>query len=382
VNSPEFEILKLAVRLDDQAAAVEEARRIISGHKIDWDDLFLRADMHSIKPQLAMLLSGMTETVVPAVFSEKIGDARRQNLYEQLSNVAEFFEIISMLREAGITAVPFKGFWLAHEYYGNLADREGVDIDLLIDYDDLDRVMELMPLRGYRLERSSDPGLVDKIKKESAELNFDRFEGDVRIFHVEFHWKIGSSFSGLDISLQELMPMTEMSMIQGRELLVFNASAGFLLALMHHAGKDPLIKLKQALDVGQMLAKEAEIDWDWVIGRARRYNIEKGVYIIVALASVLTGAEVPYVLRSRVETGQIRRLAEGRIKAMSLSPALWHKRGYGRGRLMFHLRTRTGFKIRARMIYDYLRAVIIGLVVPRAFLDYYLRKRYNITSRK
>ena len=180
MNSPEFEILKLAVRLDDQAAAVEEARRIISGHKIDWDDLFLRADMHSIKPQLAMLLSGMTETVVPAVFSEKIGDARRQNLYEQLSNVAEFFEIISMLREAGITAVPFKGFWLAHEYYGNLADREGVDIDLLIDYDDLDRVMELMPLRGYRLERSSDPGLVDKIKKESAELNFDRFEGDVR----------------------------------------------------------------------------------------------------------------------------------------------------------------------------------------------------------
>lgn len=378
MSSSEFEILKLAVRLDDQAAAVEKARRIISGQKVDWDDLLLRADMHSIKPQLAMLLSGMTEPLVPAVFSEKIGNARVQNLYEQLSYVAEFFEIISMLREAGITAVPFKGFWLAHEYYGNLADREGVDIDLLIDYDDLDRVMELMPLRGYRLERSSDPGLVDKIKKESAELNFDRFEGDVRIFHVEFHWKIGSSFSGLDISLQELMPMTEMSMIQGRELLVFNASAGFLLALMHHAGKDPLIKLKQALDVGQMLAKEAEIDWDWVIGRARRYNIEKGVYIIVALASILTGAAIPDVLRGRVEAGRIRRLAEGRIKAMSLSPALWHRIGYGRGRLMFHLRTRKGLRLKARMVFSYIKSEILKLIIPEKVIRAYLKRRYNI----
>jgi len=210
VSSSEFEILKLAVRLDDQAAAVEKARRIISGQKVDWDDLLLRADMHSIKPQLAMLLSGMTEPLVPAVFSEKIGNARVQNLYEQLSYVAEFFEIISMLREAGITAVPFKGFWLAHEYYGNLADREGVDIDLLIDYDDLDRVMELIPRRGYKAERSSDHNFIEKVKAESAEYNFDKFEGEKRIFHVEFHWKIGSSFSGLDISLQELMPMTEM----------------------------------------------------------------------------------------------------------------------------------------------------------------------------
>lgn len=382
MKSPEFEILKLAVRLDCQATAAEEAGRIIGSHRIDWDDLFFRADIHSIKPQLAKLLSCITEPLVPAIFLEKIRSAWKQNLYEQLNYVAEFFEIIAMLREAGITAVPFKGFWLALEYYGSLADREGGDIDLMIDFNDLDKIIDLMPLRGYRLERSSDPGLIKKIKKESAELNFDKFEGEERIFHVEFHWKIGSAFSGLDISLQDLLSKTEISLLQGREVLVFNPSASFLLAVMHHAGKDPLIKLKQVLDIGQILKKKVVIDWEWIIGMARRYNIEKAVYIIMAMALVLTKATLPVEMENLVKAGRIQKLAEGRLKTMNMTPVLWQKRGYGIGKLIFHLRSRTGFLLRVRMIYDYFYSLLIRLIVPRAFLDHYLRRRYNIEGER
>ena len=37
-------------------------------------------------------------------------------------------------------AVPFKGFWIASEFYGNLADRESVDIDLFVKENDLEKI--------------------------------------------------------------------------------------------------------------------------------------------------------------------------------------------------------------------------------------------------
>jgi hypothetical protein len=48
--SPEFEILKLCVRLDDRDSAIEKAAGIIKSNRVNWADLYDRADLHSVKP--------------------------------------------------------------------------------------------------------------------------------------------------------------------------------------------------------------------------------------------------------------------------------------------------------------------------------------------
>ncbi len=140
------------------------------------------------------------------------------------------------------------------------------------------------------------------MKKVSSELNFDKFAGPERKFHVEFHWKMGSLSDCLGISLDDLSSQVVSGTMDDHSFKVFTPSANLLLAIMHHGGKDQLIKLKYAADFGHVMKRYNDLDWRWIIKEAKRFNIEKTVYVSIKLASVLTGVPVPETIRDQVET--------------------------------------------------------------------------------
>ncbi|NSW94703.1 MAG: nucleotidyltransferase family protein [Bacteroidales bacterium] len=378
MSSPEFRILRQSVRLDDHEDAIGNALNIILSNKINWDELYARADLHSIKPFVAKIINKLPPLSVPENFRDRINEAYRENLYHQLRNTAEFFRIKDTLENEGIISVPYKGFWLAHEFYGNLADRESVDIDLYIHFRDLDRIIRILPLLGYKAEKSSSPEFIRKIKRESAEFNFDRFEGPERLYHVEFHWKTGSSMHGLDISLDELSSHIIPGKLQNKDLQAFSQSANLLLAIMHHGGKDSFLQLKQVADIGVIIKNSHDIDWEWILGKARQYKMENLVYLALRLASEITGIKTPEALKIRTDSKNIRRLADERIRLMEEEAVKLSETIYRSLDLQFHLRTRNSFKIRTGLITSNWRSAILSFIMPHKLLNYYLKKRYNI----
>ena len=87
-----------------------------------------------------------------------------------------------------------------------------------------------MEREGYKPQ----PGLftiysIEEIKKNFHEYNFDRFEGDERLFHVEFHWRMSTANYGMDISLDDLSSEIVKGKLQDQEIEVFSPSANFLL---------------------------------------------------------------------------------------------------------------------------------------------------------
>jgi len=379
--SPEFEIARLSVWSGDPERAAAEAGEIIRGNEIDWEDLYARALYHSVRPQAALLSERLSGDGIPAWFREKIAEAYRDNLYDQLRYAGEFLRLKGILDSEGITAVPFKGFWLAHEMYGNLAWRESVDIDLMIHPEDLDAVKKIMEDRGYVPETSGSDRFSRKMKAVSSEFNFDKYDGEQRLYHVEYHWKIGSVTDGLDISLRELAAQVTTGSMQGLSFPVFTPSATLLLAIMHHGGKDPLIKLKHVSDTAHIIERKGEdLDWEWNIRTARRYNMERPLYNAVKLASDLAGIGVPDAVVARVRSPQIQKLAAGRLKAMAMDPGWWHSGKYRFNSLVYHLRTRPDTVIRARMTWNYCRSAAVRTFTPKWLLSFYLKKRYQITN--
>jgi hypothetical protein len=298
--------------------------------------------------------------------------------------MAAFFEIKAVLDAQQIEAVPFKGFWLAQEMYGNLADRETRDIDLYIHLHDLDAVIALMAQSGYRAETSDSPRFIERVKKESAEYNFARYEDDSSINHFEFHWKIGSALLGMDISLNDLASQIVPGTLQDHDISVFTPSANLLLAIMHHGGKDPMIQLKHILDIGMILKKQGDLDWPWIMRMARRFDIEKLVYLGLRLASDLTGVKIPdraeadVKLETEVKSSAINKLAEERKRLMSLPPDQWHTARFNYRNLLFHLRSRTGLRLRAGMIRQSCWSSVVGFLVSEKLLRIYKKKRYQI----
>jgi hypothetical protein len=347
--SPEFKLLLWSLRPGENPGVHHEAQALIESNSINWEQLCSRARIHCIRPQLAQLAGRIPLKLIPSVIKEELNDAYGQNLVTQIRFTDEFFRIRDMLLEAGVQIIPFKGFWLAWEAYGNLADRESLDVDVFADEAQLEKIRTLMTSAGYSEEGTFRKLTIDEIKAGYQEYNFNRVEENTNTFHIEFHWGICPPEYNMGIGLEDLSNQITTGSFQGRELAVFTPSAQLLLSVFHHGGKDRFTLLKQVDDFARIIRSCGNIDWDWVLCQARRYRAESLVYTAVNLASALAGVTVPAEIRSRVESGKVRRLADDRIRLMSREPRYYFSFLFNLDNWLFRIRSRTGIFTKIRL---------------------------------
>jgi hypothetical protein len=336
---------------------------------MDWDMLYELADKHAVRPQLAKLILATEGDIVPGSFRTRLEETRRQNLADQLSKVNEFLRIREMLDGAAIPAVPFKGFWLAHEFYGNLADREGSDIDVFVRLDDMERIMDLMPGAGYQLGAP----YVRKFDRRRGEYNFGRYEEGRCITHLEFHWSISPRGFNLDISLDDLATEVQDGNLQGRSFKVFSPTASLLLVIMHHGGKDAFTALKHVYDIATILQAGGQVDWEMLLSLAGRFKVEDLVYTGVRLAGEITGVRLPGALATASETKRIKRLARNRMKAL-LQAGRWGTKRYITGNWLFRIRSRKGLKVKLGLTLFFVRKKVMPWIVPVSLHHFFLKK--------
>ena len=368
--SPCHHLLLQAVTHTDSRALVLKAEKIIREEKPDWNDLLMEAEVHSVKPQLAGLLVRLDKSMIPEWFREKINSEHREVLVAQMGFVSEFLMIRKKLSDAGIVVVPFKGFWLASEYYGNLGDRESVDIDLFVKEDDLVKIAALMPELGYTPQAGFQPYSIEDIKKNFHEYNFDRFSGEDRVSHVEFHWKMSIKIYGMDITMDELSSEVRKGKLQGNEIECFSPSANLLLTIMHHGGRDLFRDLKQVLDISRLI-HDHDIEWERLINLADRYRVTNLLFVGVRLAADLTAVEIPDYLREGISSRKIKSLSENRKKALSKAAENQNQLRLGFDRWLFRMRSLRGVFFKMKLSWFILMLLLTNIIVPAKMRKYF-----------
>jgi hypothetical protein len=344
-----FNLLLQAIRVDNRGAALNRAEEIISGNGVDWDELYSLAEIHCVKPQLALLLGRIAPGMVPAVFLDRLNGAYRQNLIDQLNYVDDFFKVRNFLDAAGIRMIPFKGFWLAHSAYGNLADRESMDVDVFINPTDLGNIKILMERNGYIAEDIFSKFSVEEIKRRFQEYNFDRTDGGRSRFHIEFHWGICPPGYGMGIRLDDLKSQIIKEKLQGQEINVFTPEAHLLLILLHHGGKDRFIQLKQIYDIACIIKKFKGINWNIIISECKRFDADRLIYVGVNMAAALTGVSIPEDLRAHAESGNIVKLSNSRINSMMRPGHDRNNTSFHYNNWLFRMKTRKGLDTKIKI---------------------------------
>lgn len=373
--SPEHRLLMLSCIPGSPAGAVEQAARIIRVKLIDWRDVYTRAEFHCVRPQVAELLRRLPGTVVSDQVRADMDEAVQENLLRQLRYVSGFFEIRDRLEEKGVTVVPFKGFWVGEEFYGNMAHRESSDMDLFIQKPDIERIKPIMTGMGYVEQESFLKLTDDYIFNELAEYNFDRYEDGRCISHVEFHWRSSMNFYRMDIGMDDLRSQIVTGIIQGRELKVFSPAANLLLAVLHHGGKECYLQMKQVLDIANIIRKDPDLDTTWLLFQARRFHVSSLLFLGIRLASELTGVTVPGAFAEQVGKRRISRMAAGRMLLAS-RPAV-ELAGYMErlASWVFKIRSRDGMAMKLRLCRHTLRKVIAPRLVPERWRHYFFNSR-------
>ncbi|MBN2665591.1 MAG: nucleotidyltransferase family protein, partial [Bacteroidales bacterium] len=314
--------------------------------------------LHCVTPRVAELTAVLSPGLIPADFRERLDDIVRQNLVNQFRYVDEFFRIRDLLAASGIRIVPFKGFWLAQEAYGNIAGRESLDVDVFTDDSQLEKIRELMTDAGYSEESAYHGMTMAGIRSLYQEYTFEKIEGGVSAFRIEFHWGICPPDYLMAVRLEDLADQVTSGSFQGRALEVFTASAQLLLVLLHHGGKDRFTILKQVDDIAMILRNCGNIDWRWLLTRLKHYHAEPLLYTGVRLASDICGSEIPGEIRDQVLFGRSGRLAAERLRQMSLAPHLWHSARFNLNNWLFRMRTRSGLGTRIKLTVATVRALV------------------------
>ncbi len=372
-KSIHFKLLCHSIQVD-KIKALQDVEQLLANNEIDWEEMYLRAEMNALRPQLYKLLKQLSPGLVPEPFLAKLSAAVRENLLHQLQNTAEYFQVKEMLEAAGVSAILFKGVSLASAFYDDPADRESEDVDLFIAAADLDTIKPVMKQRGYVAEEPLNELTDSYILQELCEYNFDRYAGGERIFHFEFHWRLSMTVYGMDIHLAELQPQVTTLVMQHITVPAFTPSAHLLLVIMHHGGKDQFLQLKQLLDVARILLEEDRIDWQWVTENAEKYHVEKVLFVSINCCSKLGACTIPAIIRHKVTCREIDSLARNRLSRMA------HKKNRAENfatkldDFYFRIRTRNKLTLRLRMIRYEIKNLLPGMV-PKSLHRFLLNKQ-------
>ncbi len=298
---------------------------------VDWEWIVRVAVDNRVGPLLYRTLreAGLS-TVVPAEKMKALENSyylslSRSTLFEQAVR-----EILLHFGEEGVEAILLRGLALGEAVYGDSALRPFSDLDLLIRKRDLARVREVLSDLGY----GPPPQAIDDryFERHHLHLGYLRKEGGIV---AEIHWALDHKYTVFNVDYGEIFGEAVRGPLAGVEALLMPPE-NLLLSLCVHLVKhcyygkvilpEPdFVELMLAsgflilyCDVAELIRRAGpELDWDLVVRKARRWQIESAVQPSLASVVRLFDAPVPRDALESLPAPQTGWL-EGKILAVAV----------------------------------------------------------------
>jgi hypothetical protein len=255
---------------------------------MDWEYLLRTAHAHGVAPLLYWHLDAACPEAVPEDAFDHLRGNFRANSLHNLFLTGELLRLLDVFGAHGVPAVPYKGPALAASVYGNLALRQFIDLDILVDRHDVPKAKQLLASAGYRsqyqLTRAQEAALLGS----RGTYVFARDDGKST---VELHWEIVEHFS-CPLDLQRLRGRLEQTALGG-ELVPTLSPEDTLLILCAHGFKHLWERLGWICDVAELIRARQDMKWKQVMAQAELLGGEQMLLLGLLLANNLLGATLP-----------------------------------------------------------------------------------------
>ena len=267
-------LLELARHLEPAASRVEFVRRcerhgircFLQGHPEVWQQVTDNPPREGITPDQEHRVRCAGFALKAAVFQERL---------------------IGELENSGVRVLALKGLSLSKLLYGDIAEREFGDVDLLVSFQDAAKANAVLDSVGLRRTYPSGlaPGQQAAFFRYGKAQNFSETGGAVS---VDLHWRLVSPWVGSDLMpFEELWARRQTLEREGLRPWSTLGDADTLVFLALHGFQDGWPSLKQFLDLAVAL-EVLDYDWSEVLAIAgyRRVVVERAIELCVRLLGV------------------------------------------------------------------------------------------------
>lgn len=292
---------------------------VIEEEKVDWNFLLQLASWHKVLPLLYRSLQMAPEPVL-----NRLKAYVRSASGHSLFLTGELLRLLKHFEAQGIPAIPFKGPALASFLYGDMAQRQSVDIDILLRQEDFPAAKRLLVSLGYQPEYQLTRRQEKVYQQHQIEESFTLARGDTKIA-VELHW--GIDYLLFHVNLKGVWGRCETVSLDGAMATALSPE-DLLLFLCVHGSKHGWRCLQWLCDVAQLVRIHATMDWGLCMERAKTSGCRRVLFLGLFLANDILGAPIPHEIRQKTQhdpptarlAGQIKwRLFEGTL----IVPGIW-----------------------------------------------------------
>lgn len=250
-----------------------------------WGEILDLSYTHGMRPLLARFL----RICHPGNFPPALHDFVSLNLRHNLRKTGALIELLRLFRSESLPVVSYKGPALADVAYGGLELREFADLDLLIDKADIVRCRDLLESAGYRASMPFDTPGLESFVQHCNVLDFWREETQVS---VEVHWELSPRYLPFKLTVQDILRRAAVAHPGGMSVPTLSHE-DTLLFLCLHGAKHGWERLSWICDLGWLLHRHPEIDWDQVLVGARHCRSERILRLALILATKVTRVDLP-----------------------------------------------------------------------------------------
>jgi hypothetical protein len=272
----------------------------------DWSEVEEIARQQAVTPLVHSSLARLRDGLVPGDARARLRARVEQNGIRNLEQSAELLRLLERLERAGIEAVPYKGPVLASEIYGDIALREFVDLDIIIDPHQVMAAVRLLEDDGYRQHRA----LTARQEVFLLRTGHDRKLIRDGRFVVELQWALADSTHVLPRDLGPLFRRATETSLGGSHVRTLSPEDMFLV-LCVHASLHFWERLAWVCDVAEAIRLWRELDASAIARRARAAGVMRMVLLGLEMSQRLLGVRPEWhVATSAAERAVAVRLAD------------------------------------------------------------------------
>ncbi|MGA2411064.1 MAG: nucleotidyltransferase family protein [Candidatus Binataceae bacterium] len=308
----EVRLLLSSLRNDRGPASPFEAAGLTAEEcaGLDWPRLIQMAAEHGVQPQLYQSLKA-AGAIPPAILTAMRAQYYGSSL-ASLKLARGLAHLASRLKDAGVSAIAFKGPVLALKVRGDLSIRQFNDIDLLVRPQDAGRATEVLIAENY-WPRHFNPANAERSIARCYEDEFIRLP-DVQM--VDLHWDLSPRYFPYGPPADQVWRRAELFTLEGSEVRTMGA-LDLVLYLAVHGTKHGWANAGAVCDLAAALNADPSLDRLQLLREADEFGCLRMLLLGAALARNLLGAPIPPELADRLDAAPaIDALARGAERRM------------------------------------------------------------------
>lgn len=253
---------------------------------IKWDEFLESVNKNRVYPIVYLNLKNIQNNNIDRTVLLEMEKLYKKNQMKSLQMSGELIRLMDLFEKNEIQAISIKGPLLGFYLYDDISMRTSRDLDIIVDYSNIDKVEKLLQKEGYK--NLDIPDLSKKQKqffmKETNHISFKNKTGII----IELHWKY---YSGIyELPFVEAWKKCIKCNISNKAINILNNEENFLY-LTFHGSKHAWKRLRWICDIRDIVEK-FDLDWKYIQQRADALGISFMLIQTIELLQILFNIKI------------------------------------------------------------------------------------------